>query len=90
MPQLGFLYLLVDLPLSLLSGANAPIESMPPLLQTIMSVSPFTHFVSFAQAILYRGAGFDMSVAEFLAVFAIGSLFFALALFRFRSVSAAN
>ena len=90
MPQLGLLYLLVAVPLSLLSGANTPIESMPPLLQTIMSVSPSTHFVSFAQAILYRGAGLDVVWPKFLAVFAIGSLFFALALFRFRSVSAAN
>ena len=41
--------------LSLLSGANTPIESMPPLLQTNMSVSSSTHFLSFAQAILFGG-----------------------------------
>jgi ABC-2 type transport system permease protein len=30
MPQLGLLYLLVFLPLNLLSGSHTPLESMPP------------------------------------------------------------
>ena len=58
MPQLGLLYLLVFLPMNMLSGSNTPLESMPPWLATLMQASPSTHFVSFAQAILYRGAGF--------------------------------
>ena len=57
MPQLGLLYLLVALPMNVLSGSNTPLESMPRLLATFMQASPSTHFVSFAQAILYRGAG---------------------------------
>jgi ABC-2 type transport system permease protein len=89
MPQLGLLYLLVFLPMNLLSGGNTPLESMPPLLQTIMQVSPSTHFVSFAQAILYRGAGIDVVWPEFLAVAAIGGLVLAAALLRFRTVTAA-
>jgi ABC-2 type transport system permease protein len=44
--------------------------------------------VSFAQAILYRGAGFDVVWREFLAVAAIGGLFFGAALFRFRRAAA--
>ncbi len=57
MPQLGLLYILVSLPMNMLSGSNTPLESMPPWLQTVMQASPATHFVAFAQAILYRGAG---------------------------------
>lgn len=57
MPQLGLLFLLVYLPLAMLSGSNTPLESMPHWLATIMQISPTVHFVSFAQAILYRGAG---------------------------------
>ena len=68
MPQLGLLYLLVYLPMAMLSGSNTPLESMPPWLATIMQASPSTHFVSFAQAILYRGAGFDVVWPQFLAV----------------------
>jgi ABC-2 type transport system permease protein len=88
MPQLGLLFLLVYLPTIMLSGSNTPLESMPPWLATAMQASPSTHFVSFAQSILYRGAGFNVVWPEFLAVAVIGGLFFVLAILRFRSVAA--
>lgn len=88
MPQLGLLYILVAVPLNLLSGSNTPLESMPPFLRTIMQASPSTHFVSFAQAILYRGAGFDVVWLKFLTVASIGGLFLGLALLRFRTIAA--
>lgn len=88
MPQLGLLYMLIAMPMNILSGSNTPLESMPQWLATIMQASPSTHFVSFAQAILYRGAGFDVVWPQFLAVAAIGSLFFVAALFRFRRAAA--
>jgi ABC-2 type transport system permease protein len=89
MPQLGLLYLVVYLPLAMLSGSNTPLESMPPWLATIMQVSPTVHFVSFAQAILYRGAGFAVVWPEFAIVALIGGVFLGLSLLRFRSVTAA-
>jgi ABC-2 type transport system permease protein len=88
MPQLGLLFMLVYLPMNMLSGSNTPLESMSPWLATAMQVSPSTHFVSFAQSILYRGAGLDVVWPEFLAVAVIGGLFFGLAIMRFRSVAA--
>jgi ABC-2 type transport system permease protein len=87
MPQLGLLYLLIAVPLNLLSGGNTPLESMPPFLRTLMQASPSTHFVAIAQAVLYRGAGFDIVWPRFVAMAAIGGVFLALALWRFRSVS---
>lgn len=91
MPQLGLLYMLVATPMNILSGAATPLESMPPWLVTIMQVSPSTHFVSFAQAILYRGAGLDVVWPKFLAVGSIGAIFLALSILRFRaSVSSAS
>jgi ABC-2 type transport system permease protein len=88
MPQLGLLYMMIALPMNLLSGGNTPMESMPQFLQTIMSVSPSTHFVSFAQAILYRGAGLDVVWPQFLSVTVIGALFLAVAVGRFRRMTA--
>jgi ABC-2 type transport system permease protein len=87
MPQLGLLFLLVAVPLNMLSGSNTPLESMPPFLRTLMQASPSTHFVSFAQAILYRGAGFDVVWREYAAVAAIGMLFLGLGLLRFRRMA---
>lgn len=89
MPQLGLLYLLVFLPMNMLSGSNTPLESMPPWLATIMQASPSTHFVSLAQAILYRGAGFAVVWPQFVIVALIGGLFLGLALLRFRRVAGA-
>ena len=88
MPQLGLLFMLVFLPMNMLSGSNTPLESMPPWLATVMQVSPSTHFVSFAQSILYRGAGLGVVWPQFLAVGLVAGLFLALALWRFRSVAA--
>ena len=88
MPQLGLLYMLIAMPMNILSGSNTPLESMPQWLATIMQASPSTHFVSFAQSILYRGAGFDVVWPQFLAVTAIGGIFFVAALLRFRRAAA--
>ena len=88
MPQLGLLFLLVAVPLNLLSGSNTPLESMPAFLRTIMQASPSTHYVSIAQAILYRGAGFETVWPQFLEVAVIGGIFLGLGLLRFRSVAA--
>ncbi len=84
MPQLGLLMLIILLPLQMLSGGMTPRESMPELVQNIMLAAPTTHFVSLAQAILYRGADISIVWPQFLALIAIGTVFFVLALSRFR------
>lgn len=89
MPQLGLLFMVVMLPLNMLSGNNTPVESMPSWLQAVMRVSPSTHFVSFAQSILFRGAGLDVVWPEFVAVAVVGALLLGLALRRFRLAIAA-
>jgi ABC-2 type transport system permease protein len=85
MPQLGLLYMLVAVPMNILSGNATPLESMPRWLAIAMQASPSTHFVSFAQAILYRGAGLDVVWPQFLAVAGIATLFLVLSLSRFRA-----
>ena len=82
--RFGLLMLIILLPLQMLSGGLTPRESMPALAQNIMLAAPTTHFVALAQAILYRGAGISVVWPQFLALLAIGSVFFALALARFR------
>lgn len=88
MPQLGLLFMLVYLPMNVLSGSNTPLESMPPWLANTMQASPSTHFVSFAQSILYRGAGMDVVWPQFLFVAVVGGLFLTVAVLRFRSTAA--
>lgn len=83
MPQFGLLVILVLLPLNMLSGANTPRESIPYLVRELMLLAPTTHFVEFAQAVLFRGAGLDVAWRPCVALLAIGAVLFALALARF-------
>lgn len=84
MPQFGLLMVLVMMPLQMLSGGTTPRESMPDFVQNIMLLAPTTHFVELGQAILYRGAGFDVVWPQFLALLLIGAVLFAYSLGRFR------
>jgi ABC-2 type transport system permease protein len=84
MPQFGMLAVLVLLPLQVLSGGGSPRESMPGFVQNVMLAMPSTHFVELGQAILFRGAGLGMVWPQFLALAAIGAVFFAISLNRFR------
>lgn len=89
MPQFGLLAFPVFIVMNMLSGGTTPLDAMPALLQKIMLVSPTTHFVSIAQAILYRGAGLDVVWRSLAAVAGIGVVFFVAALMRFRSAVSA-
>lgn len=90
MPQMGLLYILLVLPMNLLSGSNTPVESMPDWMQRAVQLLPSAHFVAFAQAILFRGGGLTVVWPQFLAIFGIGVLFFAISFMRFRSFLAAQ
>ena len=89
LPQFGLLFIMVMLPMNLLSGGQTPTESQPEWLQLAMQAVPSTHFVAFSQAILYRGAGLDIVWPRFVVVAGIGGLFMLLTLVRFRSSIAA-
>lgn len=85
MPQLGLLFIPIVFPMILLSGGYTPLDGMPQAIRTVTMFSPSTHFVSIAQAILFRGAGFELVWQSFAAVAAIGAVFFLGALLRFRA-----
>jgi len=88
MPQFGLLAFLVFLVLNMLSGGATPLDSMPDWLQSVIQLSPAVHFVNTALAILYRGADLKAVGGEILLTAAIGVLFFAIALGRFRKMIA--
>jgi ABC-2 type transport system permease protein len=90
MPQFGLLFLLVFMPMIMLSGGYTPLESEPRLLQIIMQGIASTHFVSFAKAILFRGTGLRLVYRDYLAIAGLGSVFFALAVLHFRGSTAAS
>lgn len=87
MGQFGLLAIPVLVIMQLLSGSSTPMESMPVWLQYVMLIiSPTPHFVAFAQAVLYRGAGLQIVWPHLLAVATIAAVYFTFALGRFRRV----
>jgi ABC-2 type transport system permease protein len=87
MGQFGLLAIPVLVVTQLLSGSSTPMESMPVWLQYLMqTISPTPHFVSFAQAVLFRGADISLVWRLLLAMVVIGAVYFAIALGRFRRV----
>lgn len=84
MPQFGLLVILVIVPLQMLSGGFTPRESMPEFVQTVMLAAPTTHFVTLAQAVLFRGADLSIVWPQLLAMAAIGTCLFGYALARLR------
>jgi ABC-2 type transport system permease protein len=84
MQQFGLLAIPVFLVMMMLSGVYTPIDSMPAILRYIMYFSPSTHFVRFAQAVLFRDAGIKLVWPDFTLVVLLGLLFLIAALFRFR------
>jgi len=90
MPQFGLLALPVIVILYLLSGSTTPLETMPAWLQTIMQFTPNTQFVSFAQAVLYRGAGIDLVWRQLLAMAAFGLVTLLLCRARFSKTISAS
>ena len=87
MGQFGLLAIPVLITMQLLSGSATPMESMPVWLQYAMRIiTPTPHFVAFSQAVLYRGAGLSIVWPLLAAIAAIGSVYFAFALHRFRRV----
>ena len=88
MPQFALLSIPVFLTLNMLSGGPSPLEAMPEPLQVAIHISPTMHFVKFTQSVLCRGAGIDLVWTHLVAIFALGAIFLAIALARFRRMLA--
>lgn len=84
MPQFGLLAIPVFVVMIQLSGSITPLESMPEVLQDIMQLAPSTHFIKFAQGVLYRGADLATLWPHLALVAIIGAVLLGFALFRFR------
>jgi ABC-2 type transport system permease protein len=89
MPQFGLLAFPVFIVMSLLSGGQTPLESMPIALQKFMQFVPSTHFVSFSQAVLFRNATPAMVWPDMTKMLLIGAAYTTFTLSRFRKMLAA-
>ena len=84
MAQFALLMLMVILPMMMLSGGMSPVESQPDIVQPFTWLLPSRHYMSFSQAVIFRGAGLDVVWPEFLTMAVLGSVVFVASLFLFR------
>ncbi|SMX48866.1 ABC transporter permease [Maliponia aquimaris] len=88
MAQFALLVIMVIIPIIMLSGGMGAIESQPDIVQRLTTVLPSRHFLAFAKAVVFRGAGVSAVWFELSLMAGLGLAFFlaSLALFR-RSMS---
>ncbi len=75
----------INLPLIQLSGAIAPIESMPRFFQVLSLLNPLRHYVTIARSVLLKGSGLDVLYPEALALTAFAIALMAISIHKFRT-----
>lgn len=86
LPQFGLLSLPVYVILRLISGGDAPFESMPVWVQSISQFSPVTQYALFSHAVLFRNADLQIVGHYLVEMTVAGLIFMFFALRRFRSM----
>lgn len=84
MAQFALLVMLVVLPMLMLSGGETPIEGQPPWLQAGTLILPSRHFMTASQAIVFKGAGFDIVWPEFMCMALLGLVLLSTSVLMFR------
>lgn len=84
MAQFALLIMLTISPMQMLSGGSSPIENQPDWMQVITWFLPSRHFMSFSQAVAYRGAGIEVIWLDLLFMTLLGLAFFVGSLLLFR------
>lgn len=75
----------INLPLIQLSGAIAPIESMPPFFQILSLINPLRHFVKISRGVLLKGNGLDVLYPEALTLCGFATALLLISTHKFRS-----
>jgi ABC-2 type transport system permease protein len=83
--QVILISIFVALPLVLLSGAFAPIESMPRLFQLLTLANPVRHYITLRRAILLKGVGLEIVWPSALALGAFAAAAITVSGARYRS-----
>lgn len=91
MAQFALLVIMVIIPVIMLSGGMGAVESQPELVQRLTLALPSRHFLAFAKAVAFRGAGIGIVWPQLLLMAGLGAAFFAASLMLFRrSLSVSN
>tara|TARA_R110000744_G_scaffold125730_3_gene231470 strand:+ start:25682 stop:26806 length:1125 start_codon:yes stop_codon:yes gene_type:complete len=84
MAQFALLVIMVIIPMIMLSGGMGAVESQPELVQRLTLALPSRHFLAFAKAVAFRGAGLATVWPQLLLMAGLGIGFFVGSLLLFR------
>lgn len=74
----------VNLPLIQLSGAIAPVESMPNFMRYLSLLDPLTHYVAIIRGIMLRGVGLEVLWQNALSLLCFAVVILSISINRFR------
>ncbi|MGG6241125.1 ABC transporter permease [Nodosilinea sp. AN01ver1] len=74
-----------NVPLIQLSGAIAPIESMPAFFRTLSFFDPLRHYVTIARSLILKGVGLQVLLPEVLTLVGFAVLLLGISINRFRA-----
>ncbi|WP_236612470.1 ABC transporter permease [Picosynechococcus sp. NKBG15041c] len=72
-------------PIIQLSGAIAPIESMPKFFTVLSWLDPLRHYVAIARSLILKGVAIDSLLPNILALFICAVVLLTISVYRFRS-----
>jgi ABC-2 type transport system permease protein len=75
----------INLPMVQLSGAIAPIETMPRFFQDLSLLNPLRHYITIVRGILLKGVGLEALWAQSLALGCFALVLLAISTNRFRN-----
>jgi ABC-2 type transport system permease protein len=84
MAQFALLVIMVIIPIIMLSGGMGAIESQPDIVQRLTTALPSRHFLAFAKAVVFRGAGLETVWVQLTLMGGLGLVFFVASLALFR------
>jgi ABC-2 type transport system permease protein len=75
----------INLPLIQLSGAIAPIESMPTIFKYLSLLNPLRHYVAIVRGVLLKGVGIEVLWPNAIALLLFAIVLLSISINRFRS-----
>ena len=82
--QAAMILFLIMFPMSFLSGAMTPPESMAPWMKYASLISPLRYFIDFGYQVLFKGNGIQYVWHDILGILMLGTAMFSLSFWRFR------
>ncbi len=74
-----------NVPILQLSGAVAPIESMPPFFRALSWFDPLRHYVAIARSLILKGGGLEVLLPNIVALCGFATLLLSVSIYRFRA-----